>query len=54
MRRDKDEEEKKQNRLRGFGNTSCSMVSDRNVGNVLCDELGIGGKLCRNMLMIYI
>ena len=54
MRRDKDEEEKKQNRLRGLSNTSCRMVPDRNVGNVLCDELGIGGKLCRNMLMIYI
>ena len=54
MRRDKDEEEKKQNRLRGLGNTSCRMVPDRNVGNVLCYELGIGGKLCRNMLMIYI
>ena len=41
MRRDKDEEEKKQDRLRGFGNTSCRMVSDRNVGYVLCHELGI-------------
>ena len=42
MRRDKDEEEKKQNRLRGLSNTSCRMVPDRNVGNVLCYELGIG------------
>ena len=41
-RRDKDEEEKKQNRLRGLGNTSCRVVPYRNVGYVLCYELGIG------------
>ena len=41
MQRDKDEEEKKQNRLWGLGNTSCRMVPYRNVGNVLCNELGI-------------